>query len=109
MEIKKYIVKYLLIVIGLGILNILVNYFMPELFIETIVGDGFTQSRTTFIGLYQSNILNLILAIIMLFDLNKIRSNMIIIPVLTVISMTAGLFFFSILVLDKLIKNHESI
>ncbi len=109
MDIKRFITKYLLIVIGLAILRVLVSELVPDLFTKTIVGDGFTQTKTTFFSIYQTNIFNIILGIIMSVDLYRIGRNWILIPILTVISATAGLFFFSILILYNLINKYEQI
>ncbi len=108
-QIKQFIIKYLLIVIGLAILRVLLNELIPDLFTNTIEGDGFTQSKTTFFGLYQTNFFNLILGLIMAIDLNKLGRNWIVIPFLTVISTIAGLFFFSILILKNLINKYEQV
>ena len=109
MDIKRFITKYLLIVIGLAILRVLLHELVPDLFTKTIVGDGFTQSQTTFFSMYQTNIFNIILGVIMSIDLYRNGLNWIIIPILTVISATAGLFFFSILILKNLINKYEQI
>jgi hypothetical protein len=109
MEIKRFITKYLLIVIGLAILRVLLNEIVPDLFTQTIIGDGFTQTKTTLFGMYQTNFFNMILGLIMALDLHKIGRNWIVIPVLTVISATAGLFFFSILILNNLVNKYEQI
>jgi len=108
-QIKQYIIKYLLIVIGLAVLRVLLSELIPELFTKTIEGDGFTQSKTTFFGIYQLNFFNLILGLIMAVDLKKLGTNWILIPVLTVISTIAGLFFFSILILNNLMNRYEQI
>ena len=108
-QIKQYVIKYLLVIVGLAILRLLLHEFVPNLFSETIVGDGYTQTKTTFFGIYQINIFNMIAGVIMSLDLFKMGRNWIIIPILTIISMTAGLFFFSILILDNLINRHEQV
>jgi hypothetical protein len=109
MDIKRFITKYLLIAIGLAILRVLMSELVPDLFTNTIVGDGFTHTKTTFFSIYQTNIFNIIFGIIMSIDLYRIGQNWIIIPILTVISATAGLFFFSILILYNLINKYEQI
>ncbi len=109
MEIKRFITKYLLIVIGLAILRVLINEILPDLFTQTIIGDEFTQTKTTLFGMYQTNFFNLILGLIIALDLHKIGRNWVVIPILTVISATAGLFFFSILILNNLINKYEQI
>jgi hypothetical protein len=77
------------------------------LFTETKTGEGYTETRTTLFGIYQSNIFNIILALVLLFDLRKIKVNYIVIPLLTTISMIPGLFFFSIIILKDLIKKQN--
>lgn len=71
-QIKQYVTKYLLVVVGLAILRVLLHEFVPDLFSETIVGDGYTQTKTTFFGIYQINIFNMIAGVIMSLDLFKI-------------------------------------
>ncbi len=109
MSLKKYIIKYLIVVLSIWLLRILINLIFPELFSTTIIGDGYTQTKTTLFNMYQSNVFNIILALILSFDLRKIKSNYIIIPILTIISMVVGLFFFSIIILDNLIKKENEI
>jgi len=109
MEIRRFIIKYLLIVIGLAILRVLLIEVIPDLFTKTIIGDGFTQTKTTFFGIYQNNFFNIILGMAMTIDSYKTGRNWIVIPILTVISATAGLFFFSILILYNLINKYEKI
>ena len=108
-QIKSYIIKYLLIVIGLAVIRVLLSELKPELFTKTIEGDGFTQSKTTFFAIYQLNFFNIILALIMAVDLKKHGTNWILIPVLTVISTIAGVFFFSILILTNFMNRYEQI
>ena len=109
MDIKRFITKYLLIILGLAILRVLLSEFVPDLLTRTIVRDGLTQIETSFYAIYQTNIFNIILGIIMSIDLYKIGRNRIIIPILTIISATTGLFFFSILILHNLINKYEQI
>lgn len=108
-NLKRQIIKYLIIVISIGLIRLLLNFFIPELFTETIIGEGFTQTKTTFFGLYQANIFNILLAIILMLDLKKLESNFIVIPTLTVISATAGLFFFALIIFHNLTKKHNEI
>lgn len=108
-QLKQFIIKYLLLVIGLTILRGLLSEFVPSLFTNTIVGDGFTQTTTTLFSIYQNNFFNIIIGLIMSFDLYKIGLNRIVIPILTIISLTAGLFLFSILILNNLIIKHGKI
>jgi len=109
MSLKKYIIKYLIIILSIWLLRILTILIFPELYSTTIIGEGYTQTKTTLFSMYQSNIFNIILAILLSFDLKKIKSNYIIIPILTVISMIVGLFFFSIIILDNLIQKKDEI
>lgn len=108
-QIKHFIIKYLLIVVGLTILRVLLSEFAPSLFTNTIEGDGFTQTSPTFFSIYQLNFFNIIIGLIMSFDLYKIGRNLIVLPILTIISLTAGLFLFSILILNNLIIRHGRI
>ncbi len=109
MELKRLIKKYLILIIGLIVLRFLLNAIVPELFTKTTIGDGFTQSETTFFGLYQNNFFNIIIGLIMAVDLKKMRQNWIIIPITTMLSLTCGLFFFSMIILDTLIKEYEKV
>ncbi len=106
---KRYIIKYLIIVIIIGLVRLLLHIFLPELFTETIEGDGFTQTSTTFIGIYQTNLSNVLLGIFILIDLYRIKTNWIIIPLLTIISGTAGLFFFGLIILLTLMTKNEEV
>ncbi|MCA1751475.1 MAG: hypothetical protein ABR572_12760 [Cryomorphaceae bacterium] len=107
MVIKRLIVKYLAIIIGLVLMRILLSEWMPELFTETIEGEGYITRKNTFFNVYQQNFSNIIIGIVMTFDLKGSGRNRVLIPLLTVISLTAGLFFFAILMLDKIIHGHE--
>lgn len=109
MELKQYLIKYLLIVVGLAILRALLNEFVPELFIETTINEDSSRTKTTFLGIYQSNFFNVIVGVLVSLDLFKMGRNWILIPILTTISLTAGMFFFSILVLDNLISKYEQV
>jgi hypothetical protein len=106
LKIKQLIIKYLLLVVGLSVLRVIFQEIVPDFFTKTIIGDGFKQTNDTFFGIYQKNFFNLILGVIMAIDLYKIGRNWIIIPILTIISVTAGLFFFSVLILYNLIKQY---
>jgi len=108
-QIKQLIIKYLLIIVGLAIFRGLLSEFVPSLFTNTIVGEGFTQSSPTFFNMYQLNFFNIIIGLIMSFDLYKTGQNWIVIPILTIISLTAGLFLFSILIINNLIIRHGRI
>lgn len=109
MNIKKLITKYLLIVIALAIIKGLLIVNVPDLYSKTIAGEGFIQIKHTFFSIYQTNIFNLILGAFMSFDLYKTGRFYILIPVLTVLSATTGLIFFSIVLLHHLIHKHEQI
>lgn len=109
MQIKQYIVKYLLIVVGLATIRLLLHFLVPDLFTKTIEGDGFTQTKITFFSLYQLNFFNLIISGIMAIDLRKNGQNWIVVPILTTISLTSGLFLFSILTLHNLLYRNEKI
>ena len=109
MEIKRLISKYLFIILGLLVLRVVFEELFPDLFVKTIIGDGFTQKKSTFFGIFQVNFFNIILGLIMAFDLKKIKQNLIVIPILTVVSATVGIFFFSILILNNQIENYERI
>jgi hypothetical protein len=108
-EINYYIKKYFFIIIGLWILKVLVNNVLPEffpgLFFRTIVGEGYTQETPTLFGTYNYYIYSLILSFFVLIDLNRLRLNKIYIPILTLLSMYTGLFFFSLMLLDKLTEE----
>ncbi len=108
-ELKQYLIKYLLIVVGLAILRVLLHEFVPELFIETTISEGSRQTKPTFFGIYQSNFFNVIVGVLISLDLFKTGRNWILIPILTTISLTAGMFFFSILILDNLINKYEQV
>jgi hypothetical protein len=108
-EFKKYIVKYLIVILLIFVLRIIIGLIFPELFKETIIGDGFTQTKTTIFSMYQSNAFHFLLAFIMFLDLRKMRKNSFIIPILTIINVTAGLFMFAVLILLDLMSKHDEI
>jgi len=109
-EINYYIKKYFFMIIGLWILEVFVNNVFPEffpgLFFKTIVGEGYTQEMPTLFSTYNSYIFSLILSFFVLIDLNRLRLNKIYIPILTFLSMYTGLFFFSLILLDKLTEEN---
>jgi len=109
-EINYYIKKYFFIIIGLWILEVFVNNvfpeFLPGLFFKTVVGEGYTQKTPTLFSTYNSYIYSLILSFFLLIDLNRLRLNKIYIPILTFLSMYTGLFFFSLILLDKLTEEN---
>lgn len=107
MQIKHDIIKYLLIVIGIAVIRILLNEFFPEIYNETISTEGTIQTKTTFWGIYNSFLMNILLAIPLSLDLNRINRRWFLISVFTVISSTVGLFFFSILILDHKMEKNE--
>ncbi len=108
MNIQKYIRKYLLIIIGIGLLRVLVNYFVPDLFtVTTAIGDVIVNTKSTLIGIYQHNIFNVITSVFISIDLYKLKENLFLIPILTIISLPIGLFFFAVIILNRLIANYE--
>jgi hypothetical protein len=107
MQIKHYIIKYLLIVTGIAILRVLLYEFFPEIFNEIINTEESIHSKTTFWGIYNSFLMNILLVIPLSFDLNRINRKWFLISVFTVISSTVGLFFFSLLILDHKLKKNE--
>ena len=108
-EIKRYVIKYLLIAVGLTLLRLLLRELLPDLFLNTIVGDGFTSIFPTFFGIFQREFFNIILGVVMAFDLYKMEQNWIIIPFLTILIPELGFFFFALLVFRNLIYKHEQI
>ena len=93
-EIKKHAAKYLLIIIGLKLLNVVLTFLIPELYENQIFGEGFTQTKATWFSIYQRNVGGFIIAMFMALDLREIKCDFVIIPILCVISPHAGLLFF---------------
>ncbi len=106
---ERYILKYFLIVVGVIILRMLLQEAFPGWFMTTVGGEGSTHTMTSFFGLYQKNFFNLVPAAVMAADLQNTGKNRVIIPLLTMISLTAGLFFFSVLIFENLADDHEKI
>ncbi|MBI9058097.1 MAG: hypothetical protein JEZ01_10045 [Labilibaculum sp.] len=109
MQIKPHIVKYLLLIIGIYIARFLLQVFAPDLFTTTIIGDGFTQTRSSFFGLYQIFFFNILIAVAVYYDLKKMGRNNLVIPILCTLSFVMGLTFFFLSLLQHLISKHERI
>lgn len=104
-KLKDYIRRYFIIVMILIVIKFLLKEILPDLYVKTIEGDGFTQTKTNFFGMYHHFLYNLILAIFIFIDLGRLKSNRIFIPILTFASMIPGLFFFSVILYTKLIDK----
>lgn len=105
--INKYIIKYLLIVIVLELLRIVIKFNLTELVYILTGDDGNSSSRFSMYVYYDYYIRNFFLAIVVFFDLKKLNLNKVFIPLLTITSMFAGLFFFAFLVVNKLIDSEN--
>lgn len=105
-EINYYIKKYLLIVIILWVIKKLVRIYFPGLFFSTIVAEGYTKNTANLLNTYYFYVYSFILSLFVLFDLNNLKLNKIYIPILTFLSTYAGLFFFSLMLLNKLTEEN---
>ena len=101
-DIKKLIIKYTLIIIGLRIIISLTNVYFHELTI--VATEDMASTTSSFFGLYIENFYNIILAIFIFFELKKINLKSYIIPIMTILSSFLGLFFTAMLVIHHKIK-----
>ena len=107
--IRQYILKYLVVVCVIAILKVLLHEIFPEMYTIESTGQGWSKSEATFFRLYEANFFNVIIAVFMAVDLNRINKNQLIVPFLTIVSASVGFFFFSIVIVNNVFKNDTKI
>lgn len=100
---NKYLIKYAIIYFSLIITKVLLRNLAPNLYMNSNPSGSITY--TSFLGLYEHLFFNAIIALFIYFDLRPFSKTAFYIPVLTILSMEAGLLLFSFAIFNNVLNT----